>query len=467
MAQLSADCLNEIFKYLDEDVTLNSCLLVNSIWCEISVRNLWKNVRNYKTLISCLPKESKEILLKNKINITTTTITNSPLFNYVIFIKSLSIYNIDNMIKNILQNYQSITPQSLNHKKYIVTKEIYKIFMNKISLRELYFNSYKIINIPNINFINYNGAKDCLRFLSKLSCRSDIYSEFFQQLSQICHNIQYLYITFEKIISKGLPDLISSQKNLKHLYIMQSYDCEDLSDIIHSLTKLYPDNLIKFELYGGKHFIPLSFISKFLNLQELVLSFDYNYAIEGFKNLHNVKFNNLQILKFEYAYPKFELIKFLEINGKNLREFYIGNNDDTLNLSISEFCPNIRKIFTIFKNNELGSLKNIFINCKYLESIKIWCGDRYLNDKKVLDIVLNHSPRDFYELKLYYVINAQSEITPEELEDFFINWNNRIPQKSLSFIITKGSRAKSLEVRKENMEIIEKYRMLGIIKKTL
>ncbi|GBC41482.2 hypothetical protein GLOIN_2v1784405 [Rhizophagus irregularis DAOM 181602=DAOM 197198] len=376
MAQLSADCLNEIFKYLDEDVTLNSCLLVNSIWCEISVRNLWKNVRNYKTLISCLPKESKEILLKNKINITTTTITNSPLFNYVIFIKSLSIYNIDNMIKNILQNYQSITPQN------------------------------------------------CLRFLSKLSCRSDIYSEFFQQLSQICHNIQYLYITFEKIISKGLPDLISSQKNLKHLYIMQSYDCEDLSDIIHSLTKLYPDNLIKFELYGGKHFIPLSFISKFLNLQELVLSFDYNYAIEG-------------------------------------------NNDDTLNLSISEFCPNIRKIFTIFKNNELGSLKNIFINCKYLESIKIWCGDRYLNDKKVLDIVLNHSPRDFYELKLYYVINAQSEITPEELEDFFINWNNRIPQKSLSFIITKGSRAKSLEVRKENMEIIEKYRMLGIIKKTL
>ena len=71
MAQLLADCLNDIFEYLEKDiVTLYSCLLVNRLWCEIAVRFLWKDTRDYKpktfvTLIACLPSESKEILHNN------------------------------------------------------------------------------------------------------------------------------------------------------------------------------------------------------------------------------------------------------------------------------------------------------------------------------------------------------------------------------------------------------------------
>ena len=69
MSQLPSDCLNEIFEYLDDleddKVTLRSCLLVNRLWCEVSVRILWKRVRNYNTLIACLPNESKEILSNN------------------------------------------------------------------------------------------------------------------------------------------------------------------------------------------------------------------------------------------------------------------------------------------------------------------------------------------------------------------------------------------------------------------
>src|SRR5581483_4005147 len=76
MSQLPVDCLNEIFEYLEnEKVTLLSCLLVNHLWCEISVRILWKNFRNYyplnfRTLIACLPNESKEILRNNEIIIS-------------------------------------------------------------------------------------------------------------------------------------------------------------------------------------------------------------------------------------------------------------------------------------------------------------------------------------------------------------------------------------------------------------
>src|ERR1043166_8057275 len=116
MSQLNADCLNKIFEYIDKDkATLHSCLLVNRLWCEVSVRILWTSAWNYDTLTACLPNESKEILYKNGI-ITSTSTSKPPLFNYVAFIRNLAI---DNIIKNTLKKYQSITPQNLNYKKYI------------------------------------------------------------------------------------------------------------------------------------------------------------------------------------------------------------------------------------------------------------------------------------------------------------------------------------------------------------
>src|ERR1700743_566473 len=99
MSQLPSDCLNKIFEYFEEDkVTLHSCLLVNRLWCEVSVRILWKSIRNYNTLIACLPNESKKILYKNGI-ITSTSTPNPPMFNYSSFCKVLSVYQIYHEIK--------------------------------------------------------------------------------------------------------------------------------------------------------------------------------------------------------------------------------------------------------------------------------------------------------------------------------------------------------------------------------
>src|ERR1043166_1857111 len=86
MSQLPADCLNEIFEYLENDaVTLRSCLLVNRLWCKVSVRILWRSIRNYNTLIACLLNDSKEL---NGI-ITSTLDSKPPMFNYASFCKIL------------------------------------------------------------------------------------------------------------------------------------------------------------------------------------------------------------------------------------------------------------------------------------------------------------------------------------------------------------------------------------------
>ena len=110
MSQLPADCLNEIFEYLEEDkVTLRSCLLVNHLWCELSVRILWRSIRNYNTLIACLPNESKEILHNNGIIIPTPT-SKPPMFNYAAFCKSLSIDIIQsNVTRLIAKNQEPIS----------------------------------------------------------------------------------------------------------------------------------------------------------------------------------------------------------------------------------------------------------------------------------------------------------------------------------------------------------------------
>src|ERR1044071_7402466 len=86
--QLPVDCLNDIFEHLEDRVDLHSCLLVNRLWCKVSVQILWRIIQNYNTLIVCLPNRSKEFLYDNGIVIQTSKL---PLFNYMAFIKILSI----------------------------------------------------------------------------------------------------------------------------------------------------------------------------------------------------------------------------------------------------------------------------------------------------------------------------------------------------------------------------------------
>ncbi|RIA83582.1 hypothetical protein C1645_809140 [Glomus cerebriforme] len=174
-----------------------------------------------------------------------------------------------------------------------------------------------------------------------------------------------------------------------------------------------------------------------------------------------------KILKFLYTFPKVEtLIKFLEINGKNLIEFCVGDDDVLLNSAIAKFCPNLKSLCTIFTDIELETVKMILNNCQYLENLRVWCGDEdgFLNEKEFLDILVKYSPKNFYKLEIYNC--CSSKILPEELEEFFIGWKNRMPQKSFSLTIYKDFDDEvSLEVNVKNMEIIEKYKKMGVIKK--
>uniref|UniRef100_U9TQ74 Uncharacterized protein n=1 Tax=Rhizophagus irregularis (strain DAOM 181602 / DAOM 197198 / MUCL 43194) TaxID=747089 RepID=U9TQ74_RHIID len=191
---------------------------------------------------------------------------------------------------------------------------------------------------------------------------------------------------------------------------------------------------------------------------------------EDFDKLQHVILPKLQILKIQRAFPKCELlIKFLENNGKNLKEFYLsdikGYSDNSLNLAIAKFCPNLKKLSTGIKNDELETLKIIFNNCQYLESIKIWCGSIFLSEKEALETVVKQSHKNISELILYHLYYVRPRLFPEELESFFISWENRVPLKPLSLvIITDYFCINTLDKYDENMKIIKKYIRSGVIK---
>ncbi|GBC22029.2 hypothetical protein GLOIN_2v1784405 [Rhizophagus irregularis DAOM 181602=DAOM 197198] len=450
--QLPYDCLNDILEYLNDDKnTLYSCLLVNQLCCEIAVRILWRNFWKFckfyfydkprdistsiiTTLIGCLPKESKKLLIKNGVNIT---------------------------IMYLLKNQQSTVLE-------ILSQEILKMFMNQIS--SLKVLDFKHSNSGNIKFIYLPEAKIHLENLTELKCGSNICSEFFYQMTQLCHNMQSLTIVFESQISNWLTDLISVQNNLKivNLKRYNNYDDKITTSLIkHSLT------LTKLALYRCD--ITLSFIAMFKNLQELHIDLYFDYS--GFGQLQYVYFSQLKILRINYYIFSTDtgidmllhsVCKFLEINGKNLTELYILNMyyySLLMNLTLAKLCPNLRILYSNIR--EKKSLKLTLNNCQYLEIIEL-CYKDWQSGKTLFKILANYSQKYFHTLILDCYFRMQINYLLHDLEEFSKNWqNHNVSYRSFSLIIFASNHCIiESNINIEDIKIaIDKYIKLGIIKK--
>jgi hypothetical protein len=79
-------------------------------------------------------------------------------------------------------------------------------------------------------------------------------------------------------------------------------------------------------------------------------------------------------------------------------------------------------------------------------------------------MVVNYSPKNFCELKLFYKGKLQFGVSSEVLESFFVRWSNRMPLKSLSLILMGHPENYKVRSIDKNSEIIKKYTELGIIK---
>jgi hypothetical protein len=392
MLQLPVDCINDIFEFLEYDtVTLYSCLLVNRLWCNISVKIYWREIKNINGLIACFPDRSKKFLYNNGI---PNLPSKPPIFNYVSFCKVLSNYNIHVIVERFLKKRKTTLIQDLRNSKIILLQEIYKFLMGHMSsLRTVTLAD----SLGSTLFTSFPGASDCLKNISGLYCYSDNHIEILRHLSRICYNIRSLKITFGSFISNGLGELILAQRNLKDLTIImfQPDSRVPLTSLV-TFVSIIPSNLITLSIHeaGATYNMPLSFIARLSKLQKLILTIFNNKFYGDFNELQYTVFPKLQVLEFNQECPRNELlINFLENNGKNLKEFYVKKNDNSLNLVIINCCPNLIKLSIRIKNEEIKILNLILKRCKHLEYIKIFCKQN-IDGKKILkNINLKYPPK--------------------------------------------------------------------------
>src|ERR1043165_263513 len=233
--QIPGDCILNILKYLYKDhKTLFSCLLINKQWCEITVPILWRkpwklgiSIEFWEfitdTLILCLSDYSKQVLHINGI-ISSTVLSQQPKFDYISYIEYISQDLITKFVNNyITTNFEEDTFSSMH--KDLLFEEIWKMFLNQcVSL-----NSF---TLPNIKIINYLGEDNCLQYIRKLKCSTDIESSLFLDLTRICRDLSKVIIIQNKKLGDdeiGLNTLIELQENIEEIKIESSMNIENAS----------------------------------------------------------------------------------------------------------------------------------------------------------------------------------------------------------------------------------------------
>ncbi|PKK61293.1 hypothetical protein RhiirC2_792015 [Rhizophagus irregularis] len=292
--QLPYDCLNDILEYLNDD---NIKILYILFYFYDKSRNISTSI--ITTLIGCLPKESKKLLIKDGVNITIM-VRKPPLFNYASFCKSISICKINKMIQYLLENQQSTVLE-------ILSQEILKMFMNQIS--SLKVLDFKHSNSGDIKFIYLPEAKIHLENLTELKCA------MFKNLQELHIDLYFDYSGFGQLhVCKFLE---INGKNLTELCILNMYYYSLLMNL--TLAKLCPNLRILYSNIREKKSLKLTLNNcQYLEIIELCYK-DWQSGKTLFKILANYsqKYFHTLILDCYFRMQINYLLQDLEEFSKN------------------------------------------------------------------------------------------------------------------------------------------------------
>ncbi|RIA86491.1 hypothetical protein C1645_878639 [Glomus cerebriforme] len=241
---------NKIIQYFRNDLsTLYSCILVNRLWCRITIPLLWENpflyypIENYHFIeiyLSSLSEDDKMKLKEYEFDINLFSA--NTLFNYPSFIKCLNTREISGCIENWITNVKTLTteevkslrrshenkqPNFLNSAR-LICRLLFKVFIeNEGNLHTFkaelsldrdcdYFNNAIELILQNPNFIY---TVENLRFNIFNEEKLTNFESFLSLLSSKCNSISTLDLEFNRfdLLMKNVS-LINS-KFLKKLSI--------------------------------------------------------------------------------------------------------------------------------------------------------------------------------------------------------------------------------------------------------
>ncbi|CAB5396062.1 unnamed protein product [Rhizophagus irregularis] len=352
--------------------------------------------------------------------------TGQPLFKYISFCTFPNNSIVYKMIEMVLVDDYSSLKQM---KRDLLKQEIFKLFVSQCkNIKKLDWDNTQPLSL-------FSGASTCFSSLRDLYVDVDfVKSDALYGMAQICKGIEKL--TLHNCIQDvpGLVILIDVQRNLKSL----SIHYEEFKGIDKELSKAMRKKAKTItELYlSPVNCVSPLILTSFIKLEKGLF---YNYSnneydkeIEEFQRyLKILEFPDLQYLEIEHLSCFKELSLLIEKSKGNILEINIytknenAENAGLLIKTISRKCPKIEKLTTHLDLVGLKYLKELLINCNYLEYLRLDC----LHPKaekmgdEILDIIIKYSPFTLKEIHL----SETWMFSVGGFERFFDSWKGRDP----------------------------------------
>ncbi|GBC27014.2 hypothetical protein GLOIN_2v1781395 [Rhizophagus irregularis DAOM 181602=DAOM 197198] len=414
-----------IIKYLQNDfLTLHSCILVNRLWCRLTIPLLWENpfsipTKNYKFI---------EIYLQNlndndfKTNLNIYKINDNlfylnTLFNYTSFIKDINLLKVITSVGKWFED--SVRTLKPGNRYFLQNLDILSESNFK---RLIYISLFKtfIENEVNLNTLNI----DIFTIYSYEPYYDDIIVLILQN-SNFIHNIKNLNLYF----GSSSPNILyhnnstSEYKLLKKLLLQKSgdylenfivfgfdYDLSSRRQLLELITK-YCNNIKFLGLYGFVNQIThlvsnlIESINHNLNYLSIhikeIYQFNYNvdYTSTILQNLGQILPSKLEYLSLSLSIKKSDFKIFLE-NSQNIfinRLLIMQKGNDDILYYIKEFIMKEKRVKYLaiknFGNIDLSTLEDevnefMLYNIKVLNFCELYLAIRAYEFVKNIDYYL-------------------------------------------------------------------------------
>ncbi|CAI2176185.1 18519_t:CDS:1 [Funneliformis geosporum] len=481
MVQLPADCIQEILKFLDNN--LFSCLLINRRWCRNTVPLIWnnpfrfeglsdkKNLRFLDNYLKSLNQEENDWLEQKGIVLGHEQ---PILFDYASFLEVIKFDKLDLTIKNWVDYFyfDFKVPKMIFLEKgeyYInILAVLFKLFMRQSkSIRSLFIS--EIMSLPTVTRIKFPdcstfslavpGIKEVKDVNFNFSYKVNPYKKIFEVISTTCTQIQNLSLSFPyNVRLKNLPhfnnsliNMIKNQTKLESItlkFIM--FNLIELKSVFSSLN-LHINWIRKIELnYFEINLMDFSLIfSKKSNNQPIELSlldcvlYLYVENHEQIYEFEEIKLpvDSLKIL-FENDHSLIYQPILLQIVGENLRNLSLNKLDEDTIRYILGYCTNITSLEIV--DLQRMDLSDILMIIKELQisKLKLSFNDTGLPlpESIVSDFLLNLSfnlPTTLTSLvlgnlqKFWYLQNFLENFEAPKLREIILL---QVPMNFLTFI---------------------------------
>ncbi|CAB4443442.1 unnamed protein product [Rhizophagus irregularis] len=376
----------EIIKFFQNDYsTLYSCILVNRLWCRLTIPLLWENPFSIYTENNDFIKiylhnnlNNDFITILNEYKIFNNSLSTNTLFNYPSFLKYLNtymfIYSVDKWVDYVMRNSKFKINYLFKHFDS-VSKLIFKIFIeNEIKLHTLeivisgtyysaYFKEILELILQNQNFIHNIG---------NLKLYIYNYDENMDRVLQITH----LHQNLKKILicdnSFGQLNVLESVHIIYCYFLYNSFTKPfKLKSLIFNEKVPQIETLQQLLQLSGDY---LENFSSFISIKQVLLELIIKYC-------KNIKFLNLHEFENHITYKIFDLIEDIKQNlnylSINIREdYHLANGSSVILNNLGQALPSKLEYLNLELNVKesdfrtfLENSQDVFIN-KLLISLR-------------------------------------------------------------------------------------------------